>query len=71
MGTGCIHRRKVLYGQSPKEANVDGNQLYYHQENASFYRSCFLPIVFLPYYCLLNMFAKFILILKIKRENGC
>ncbi|CAK9315545.1 unnamed protein product [Citrullus colocynthis] len=27
MGTGCIHRRKVLYGQSPNELNINGNIL--------------------------------------------
>ncbi|XP_038902760.1 cellulose synthase-like protein H1 [Benincasa hispida] len=25
MGTGCIHRRKVLYGQSPNEHKINGN----------------------------------------------
>ncbi|KAG6604869.1 Cellulose synthase-like protein H1, partial [Cucurbita argyrosperma subsp. sororia] len=30
MGTGCIHRRKVLYGQSPNEANI--NEKYYDDE---------------------------------------
>ncbi|XP_023533242.1 cellulose synthase-like protein H1 [Cucurbita pepo subsp. pepo] len=30
MGTGCIHRRNVLYGQSPNEANI--NEKYYDDE---------------------------------------
>ncbi|CAK9315542.1 unnamed protein product [Citrullus colocynthis] len=30
MGTGCFHRRKVLYGQSLNEANI--NEKYYEEE---------------------------------------
>lgn len=42
MGTGCIHRRKVLYGQSPDGANISGN--YYNVQH--FYSKYLIHFMF-------------------------